>query len=185
MRVRSHFSTLVFLELLESYCSSRITNYATILSVRLHFHVSLMFVFDDGILFYEIFVPYGFYDSRLSWFLFSVPCSSSALLSNFEVVYGPLTWFDEWNWVSSSHRLWNHAQKLTEPRWQFLHHSGSCTEDDMDLSPQLTSGGHGTWVKIQFFFCWIHWDFYIDYYYWLLIITGIASLIQTDVLEDT
>ena len=140
-------------------------------------------------LFWDI-CTFGFYDIRLSCLdrdslsiLFSVPCSSSALLPNFEVVYGHLTWFDQRNCVSSSHRLWNHAQKLAEPRWQFLHHSGSCIEDDMDLSPQLTSGGHGTWVKIHFF-GWIHWDFYIDYYYWLLIITRIASLIQTDILED-
>ena len=57
MRVRSHFSTLVFLELLESYCSSRITNCATILPIWLHFHMSLMLVFDDGILFFEISAP--------------------------------------------------------------------------------------------------------------------------------
>lgn len=57
MRVRSHLSTLVFLELLESYCSSRITNCATILPIWLHFHVPLMFVFDDGILFFEISAP--------------------------------------------------------------------------------------------------------------------------------
>lgn len=147
MSMRSHLCLSVFSELLESYCSS-ITNCVTIFSTSPDL-TSLLTLLHCCQWQYPLYFHFW-----LPWY--QILLIAISFIASPHVAHDSFAATQLWSCLWSSDLIWPmelcvfQAGAPEKSRWYLLPRAASWTKDDLQLSPQLTGGGHGTWLKVSF-----------------------------------